>query len=182
MVTKNIPDRAYDPVENLYATLEHSWELVCAAFDTAACLPDMHLLFAEADLARPRRAAEAVLVAMLQEVMEGVSRFSPWYRQPARAFGLASIREGRPPKIRWLLAPEAAQRWEGNLESLSSTGHQYSGVIHAMLSVADLMEAAPDDPCVAANCNCWPPRTIHIRRSVLEKTEIICDACYQPFV
>jgi hypothetical protein len=146
-------------------------------------MPELPALFAGADLSRPEQAAQSVVVSMLQEVMEAVGRFSPWYRQPARAFGLTSVRDPLTARTRWLLAPEAAQRWRDILEQLVGVIRRYSGLIRAMILVDDLMGDLPgDDPCVTARCTCWPPRSILLRKSVLDKAEILCEVCLQPFL
>ncbi len=182
MVPVEAPERAIDPIETLNAALERAWVAVCDAYDVSACMPDIRTLFADADLSQAQQAAEAVLVAMLLEVMESVSRFSPWYKQPARAFGLASIRDQFSRRSRWILAPEAIQRWQDILCQLNELISRYSGLIRALLLVDDLMGGEMgDDPCVIARCACRPPRTIQLRRSVLYKAEIICELCLQPF-
>ena len=122
-------------------------------------------------------------LSMLQEVMEAVGRFSPWYKQPTRAFGLTSVRDPSSLRAHWLLAPEAAQRWGDILEQLCGVIRRYSGLIQAMLLVDDLMgDISGDDPCVTARCACWPPRSVQLRKSVLDKAEIICENCLQPFL
>jgi len=176
-------ERAFDPVEALNTSLERAWANICTAYDATDCVPELSALFAGADLVRPEQAAQAVVVSMLQEVMEAVGRFSPWYKQPARAFGLTSARDPLTQRTRWLLAPEAAQRWQEVLEPLTGVIRKYSGLIHAMLLVDDLMGDFPaNDPCVMAHCTCWPPRAIQLRKSVLEKAEIICENCSQPYL
>lgn len=182
MVPVEAPERAFDPIEMLNASLERAWVAVCDAYDVSACMPDIRTLFADVDLSQPQQAAEAVLVAMLLEVMESVSRFSPWYKQPARAFGLTSIRDLSTQRSRWILAPEAVQRWRDILCQLNELISRYSGLIRALVLVDDLMGKETDeDPCVVAQCACHPPRTIQLRRSVLYKAEIICELCLQPF-
>jgi hypothetical protein len=55
-------------------------------------------------------------------------------------------------------------------------------LIQAMIYVEGLMEeASPGEAWVCARCGCMPPRTIQVTQSVLEKAEILCDACLQPF-
>ena len=116
MVSTNTIDRTVDPVEVLREAIEGAWDAICQSYDVTACMPDMPALFAAADLSQPNQAAEAVVVAMLQEVIESVGRFSPWYKQPARAFGLASTRDVRTHQVKWMLAPEAVQRWQAALD------------------------------------------------------------------
>jgi hypothetical protein len=181
MTSTDTVDRILDPIETLNATIERAWLELCRAFDATACLPEMQVLFDAADLSRPNQAAESVLAAMLLEVMESVGRFSPWYKMPARAFGLTSLREGKTGRLRWSLAPEAVQRWQGVLEPLSTVIRKYSGLIQALVLVDDLMQDISGDPCVTAYCQCLPPHAISIRQSVLVKAEIICESCLQPY-
>jgi hypothetical protein len=118
---------------------------------------------------------------MLLEVIESISRFSPWYKMPARAFGLASVRDSQTNRVIWRLAPEAGQKWAKILEPLTRVIRDYTGLIQAILLVDDLMRDMPGDPCVIASCSCLPPHTIQIRQSVLDKSAIICEACMQAY-
>ena len=174
-------DRILDPIETLNTTIERAWLELCQAFDENACLPEMQALFESTDLSRPNQAAESVLAAMLLDVMENVGRFSPWYKMPARVFGLTSMREGKSGQLRWTLAPEAVQRWQGILVALSAVIRKYSGLIQALVLVDDLMQDIPGDPCITAYCNCTPPHAITLRHSVLIKAEILCESCLQPY-
>lgn len=178
----NLLDQIVDPVEALNETLERAWEAICKTYDVSACLPDMQTLFSGADLSRPTQAAESVLAAMLLEVIECVGRFSPWYKLPARAFGLASVRDPKTNRPAWVLGPESIHKWQGLLQPLAQIVRKYAGLIQAMILVDDLMQDLPGDPCVTAKCGCQPPKAIQIRRSVIEKTEITCQSCLQPFV
>ena len=183
MASTETIERAKDPVEALHASLERAWESLNQAYDSLACMPGLPELFTGADLSRPEQAAQAVVVSMLHVVMEAAGRFSPWYKQPARAFGLTSARDPLTQRARWLLAPEAAQRWRGILEPLSEVIGKYAGLIKAMILVDDLMSDLPEsDPCIIASCTCWPPRTIQLRQSVMAKAEILCENCLQPFL
>jgi hypothetical protein len=181
MTPTDTVDRILDPIETLNATIESAWFELCQAFDATGGLPDTQALFDAADLSRPNQAAEAVLAAMLLEVMECVGRFSPWYKMPVRAFGLISMREAKSGRLRWILAPEAVQRWQGVLEPLSTVIRKYSGLIQALVLVDDLMQDIPGDPSITACCSCLPPHAISIRQSVLVKAEIICESCLQPY-
>ena len=181
MAPTDTVDRVIDPIEALNATVEGAWLSLCRAYDVSACLPDTQTLFGAADLSKPSPAAESVLAAMLQEVIEGVGRFSPWYKMPARAFGLAQARQPRTGRSVWVLAPEAVHKWQAELASLAWAIRKYGGLIQAMLLVDDLMADIPGDPCVVARCACQPPHAIHIRQSVLLKTEILCEACGQAY-
>lgn len=183
MVSTETIERAQDPVEALNASLERAWHSLNQAYDSTAFMPQLPELFTRADLSRPEQAAQAVLVSMLHEVMETAGRFSPWYKQPARAFGLTSVRDPLTQRPRWLLAPEAAQRWRRVLESLSDVISQYAGLIQATILVDDLMSDLPaNDPRIIASCTCRPPRTIQLRQSVMDKAEILCQNCSQPFL
>jgi hypothetical protein len=175
-------EQIFDPVEALVDTLEHAWQELCDAYDVSSCLPDLQTLFAEADLSCPEHAAGAVVTAMLLEVTECVGRFSPWYKMPARAFGLVSVQNSKTRRNRWILAPEAQQRWETLLEPITDIVSKYSGLIQAMVLVDDLMQDIPGDPCITARCQCSPPHNIQIRKSVLEKAEILCHQCMQAYV
>lgn len=181
MVPTDTVDQIIDPIEALNATIESVWLAICRAYETSACSPEMQALFAGADLSRPVQAAEMVVVNMLLEVMENVGRFSPWYKMPARAFGLTSMRNSQTNQVRWLLAPEASQRWQEVIAPLAALLRKYSGLIQALILVDDLMQDAPGDPCVTARCGCTPPHAIQIRLSVLRKAEIICENCLQPY-
>ena len=181
MVSFDTIERTIDPVEVLRGAIEHAWTEICHAFDASTSLPDMQTLFEDVDLTRPNEAAEQVLLVMLQEVIESIGRFSPWYKQPARAFGLTSVRDVKTNRFKWILAPEAVHRWQESLSPLSYAIRRYSGLIKAMVLVDDLMADMDINPCVRASCGCIPPNTIQIRKSILEKSEILCERCMQPF-
>lgn len=181
MVPADTLDQTIDPVAILTETIERAWITICEAYEVSACLPDMQTLFEGADLSHPRGAAENVVATMLLEVVESISRFSPWYKMPARAFGLASVRDSQTNRVVWRLAPEAGQKWAKILEPLTTIIRDYSGLIQAILLVDDLMRDMPGDPCVVASCSCSPPHTIQIRQSVLDKSIIICEACRQAY-
>lgn len=170
-------------VEELDDVLEWAWRTICEAYDVSADLPDMHALFGGADLTAPAAAAEMVLVNMLAEAVESISRFSPWYRMPARAFGMIQMRDRTTERTRWLLAPEAAQRWESVLKRLAEAIQRNMVLLQATRVVDDLMrQIPPDDPCVMACCVCEPKRVILINRSVLRRGEVICSGCHHPFL
>jgi hypothetical protein len=118
---------------------------------------------------------------MLTEVIERVGRFSPWYKQPARAFGLVSFRDPVTRKSRWLLAPEALQHWEPLLNKLTKAIKLNNGLIQATLLVENMSDEDDQDPQVIAQCDCTPPKRIQIRLSILDKTAILCEECQQPF-
>jgi hypothetical protein len=182
MVPKNIHNRTIDPVEKLNGVLDDVWYELCSTFDATADLPGMETLFTDADLSRPGRTAQTVIVNMLLEVMECIGRFSPWYTKPARTFGLTSIRDPFTKRTRWSLAPEAVLKWQRTLEELAIAVRANSGMLQALMLVEGLMNGdTQDDPCITARCGCLPPRTIQITGSVLTKSEILCDVCCQPY-
>jgi len=182
MVPLDIRDKPLDPVEMINGILERAWNNLSTAYDVTGSLPDMRDLFEGANLSQPGEAAETVMVNMLVEVGECVSRFSPWYKMPARAYGLISVRDRTTIRVRWTLAPEARQKWEEILLPLSAAIERYSGLIEAIILVDDLMLNQLDDPCVIARCNCSPPREIRIKRLILEQADIICELCREPFI
>lgn len=181
MVSKTKLDPTTNPIDFLDYTLEQSWETLCAAYEVDPDLPNAQFLFINAKLKTPPKAAETVLVNMLTEVIENLGRFSPWYKQPARAFGLVSLRDPVTGHSHWLLAPEALQRWEIVLHELTQAIQLNNGLIQATLLVENLVDEELDDPQVLAECECNPPKRIKINLSILDKTAIICDECQRAF-
>lgn len=183
MNPKSLPDHILDPADAFNAELDRVWRTVSATYDVKAGLPDIQTLFKDVDLDDARQAARGVLVNMLDEVIQNVCRFSKWYTQPARAFGLTSVRDSLTDQTRWLLAPEAVQRWKQELEQLTVAIDKNCGLLQAVLLVDKLMEDVPDDdPYVVIRCKCRPQRRIQVRRSILKTTELICDECKEAFV
>lgn len=181
MVPKTKLDPTANPIDLLDTTLEHTWETICTAYEVSAEMPGTQNLFLHASLSTPPKAAETVTVNMITEVIENIGRFSPWYKQPARAFGLVSLRDPITGQTRWLLAPEALQRWGELLRKLTQAIKLNNGLIQATLLVENFAEEERDDPQIIAQCNCYPPKRIQINMSILDKTAIICDECQQPF-
>jgi hypothetical protein len=182
MVPKEWIQNAIDPVERINQVIEYAWREISATFDAGGYAPELYDLFQGVDLGESRRAAEAVVVAMLQEVSERVGRFSPWYRSPARAYGLTSVRDKLTNQVRWVLAPEAAQHLQCVIEPLREMISKYSGLIQALVLVANLTEDFADDPCITARCACMPPLIVQLKKSVLDRGQIICQQCQQPFM
>jgi hypothetical protein len=181
MVPKTKLDATINPIDMLDNALEQIWDAVCATYDVSAEIPSTQYLFMHAPLGTPPKAAECVVVNMLTEVIERIGRFSPWYKQPARSFGLVSLRDSVTGESLWLLAPEALQRWQTWLHKLTQAIKLNNGLIQATLLVENFSEDDLVDPQVIAHCGCYPPRRIQIGLSILDKTAIICDACQQPF-
>jgi len=182
VVPEYAPDNALDPARLVQESLEEVWVEICRAYNISADLPELEVVFAGVDLRSAESAAETVLVNMLDEVIDSVGRFSPWYTKPARAFGLTSFRDKTSRKVVWMLAPEALQRWCHSLERLAELIEKNSGLIQAFLLVNDLLSNEENgDVVILAQCRCQPPRAIKIKRSVLSLAEIHCNACGHDF-
>jgi hypothetical protein len=176
------PEQVNDTAEMLQESLEYVWGELCRTYDVRSAMPDMVTLFEGANLGSEYRSAEIILANMLLEIIEEVDRFSPWYKLPARAFGLVSVRDGVTGCIRWILAPEGVKRWQPMVSWLAAAVRSNRALIQAVLLVENLMNDVPvGDPCIDARCRCEPPRTIRIRRSVLERAQIVCDLCQESF-
>jgi len=171
-----------EPIEVINQALDDAWSELCQYYGVTGSLPDLQDLFSGVNLAEPEQAAEDILVSMLQEVTEQVGRFSPWYKQPARTYGLTSVCDRLANRTKWVLAQEAVQQWSPVLDQLAWVLDRYGGLVHALVLVADLIEDLPDDPCVTVQCHCYPATTIQLRRSVLEQAHIVCRQCQHPFV
>lgn len=171
------------PTEDiLLTTLQDVWQDVSCPFDVIVSMPEPAVLFEDAPLDHPREAAEQVMVNMLLEVMECVDRFSPWYTQPARAFGLATVLDEITCRVDWGLTGKGAARWQSQLDELNAVIRKHSSLIEAMLLVDGLLTAvANEDAVILAQCHCLPCRYIRVKKSILSKTEIICDLCHKPF-
>jgi hypothetical protein len=169
-------------IDELDTALDTAWRTLCEAYDVTAALPERDMLFVGAEFSQPIQAAEAILANILTEISEDVGRFSPWYKKPARSFGLIDVRDGTTRRVRWILAPEAAQRWEHLLRGMAVAIQKHSGVLQATRLVDTLMADEEDDPCILARCTCQPCHTILINRSMLASGKVICDDCHQVFV
>jgi hypothetical protein len=182
MNPKSFPDHILDPADAFGAELDRVWRTVSETYDVKAGVPDIQTLFKGVDLDEARQAARGVLVNMLDEIIQNVCRFSKWYTQPARAFGLTSVRDSFTHQTRWLLAPEAERRWKNELKVLERVIDEHCGLLQAVLLVDRLMEEAPEeDPYVVIRCRCSPERRIQVRRSILKTAELICDECKHAF-
>ncbi len=145
-------------------------------------MPDPAVLFDDIPLDQPREAAEIILVNMLLEAMECVDRFSPWYTQPATTFGLTTVLDEETRHVDWGLSRKGLAQWRAQLNELSTVIEKHSGLIEAMMLVDGLLTAVTnEDALILAQCHCLPCRYIRLKKSILNKTEIICDLCHQPF-
>lgn len=174
-------DKTIDPIELLNRALDQAWEVIREGYDLTACLPDMLTLFKGVDLSVPARAAKTVMANMLLEAMESVSRFSPWYTLPARAYGLVSLKNQENDQMIWSLAPEANQRWCDILEDLEIAIRKNSAIIQATILVDGILEHSEGDCLITVSCQCLPPRVLNLRKSAIEQGDIICDICQHPF-
>ena len=173
-------DRNYDPVDSLNLAVKNAWQVVCDTCDVSSGVPDLPVLFQGVDLTMPGQAASTVMANMLLEVMESVGRFSPWYKMPARAYGLVSIRDRSSDNLHWSLAPEASQKWCDILESLAVAIRRNSTYIQATVFVDGYING--QEQCIiTVGCGCLPPRKLQVTRKELENADIICDACSHPF-
>jgi hypothetical protein len=168
-------------IEDFYQVMEYAWETLCAHFDLDATLPDIKCLLMGVDLDDSVMAAESIIANMLTEVTERVHRFSPWYRAPARAFGLISLRDPKTHMIRWKLAPEAAQQWQNIIEPLECE-IAYKASLISMIETIDQIELDPHSESVLAVCECDPPKELLVSRAFLLEKGIICNACQHNFV
>lgn len=166
---------------DLFDNLQDIWHSLCVNHDVTSDLPSIGTLFAGADPALPSAAAQVVLVNMLSEIIEGTSRFSPWYKRPASAFGIVPEPQCDQ-RARWVLTSAALQQYAAPLDRLAAAIEDNLGIILATRFVDDL-DHVPEvsTPCRLAACRCTPPRTILVHDVVIASAEIICDACQQPF-
>ena len=182
MTPVDIFQKTIDPVEIFEGLLKCAWDTLCETYDAYGGLPEMKTLFEGADLSTPKQSAETVIVNMLMEISESISRFSPWYTKPARSFGITSFRDAHTNQTRWSLAPEAIQKWQSIIQPLAVSIRKNSGLIQALVLVDGLMDKAiNDDLPIIAHCGCLPPRAIQIKKTILDQANIICESCMQPF-
>jgi hypothetical protein len=174
------PVRSIDSTIDLLDALDSTWRAICRAYDAIADLPELATLFDGADLALPDRAAETVVANMLLEVMEEIPRFSAWYKRP---LGVVRDLNRETNQVRWYLSPETQRQWQTLVNRLAVAIEHNIGVILAgsVLDDADLFAACADSRALAF-CRCAPPRVILVDRAVLGCSEIVCDACQQPFI
>lgn len=183
MVPYPINENIHDPIEFFTETLEGVWDMLCEAYDVSCSVPDMDTIMDEVDMSDPDRAAHDILVNLITEVIEQVSRFSSWYTKPSRAFGLVSVASKIHLKTKQILAPEAVLKWRDCLDALSDVVHMNSGVIEASLLVDRLMGdiSSEKDPHVVVGCECIPRVKIRLRQSILVKADLTCDNCHERF-
>lgn len=160
---------------DLFEALEYAWNALCTEYDVAASLVEIDELLDGVDPSMPDEAAQTVMINLLSSIMECVSRFSPWYKQPASAFGIVL----RADPYEWTLAEDAQRNRRVLLDMLEEAIRRNKSVILATRILQDIEQARA---CQAYICQCIPPRTILIQRSVRLPSPIICDTCHQPFL
>lgn len=160
---------------DLFDTLQTAWTTLCAEYDVTTALPEVDRLLEGADPSDPGQAAQVVVVNCLLDIMESVSRFSPWYRQPTSKFGISPQRD----PCRWTLTERARRSHQVLLDALEDCIRCNRSVILATRHLEHVDQVAP---CRAYTCKCVPPRTILVHQSVHIATPIVCDTCHQPFL
>lgn len=171
-----------DSLEYFDRAIDHAWEKISATYDVTAPCPTIESLFRKVDIHSTSEAAEDVVTNMLLEVIENVDRYSSWYTKPACEFGLTSVWNCQNKCHQWILTMESYIRWAGVINNIKAAIEKNKGVLQGLLLVDELMNDREEDECVVAHCGCDPPRFIKVKTSMLEKANIICDACLQPFV
>lgn len=163
---------------DLFETLHETWEQLCATFDVTTELPEMSSLFERYDLNAPASLlAEQVIANMICEIVEAVGRFSPWYKEPAKSFGLTMINSPS-----WQLTLLALEEWCVLIEQLSTAIEKNTVLLQAIHFVDELEEDKQlEQDLVVAYCQCSPPCSIRIERAMLQKTSIVCAVCEQVF-
>lgn len=172
-----------DPVEALDQTLHDAWAAICDKLDIVAEMPPLAELCDGASLDDPAGTAERVVVNMLAEAMAWVCRFSPWYTQPASAYGLTQVRDEASARVTCALSQEGLVQWEAILVSLATAFRGQAGLLRILMLVDELMDAEGEkaEECEAAACQCLPPRVILVQKEILAETDILCDVCRTPF-
>ncbi|MDT8304306.1 MAG: hypothetical protein RRC07_00105 [Anaerolineae bacterium] len=176
-------DATPDPLALLDDELERVWSDIRHTYDVAGPLPELAVLFAGADLRDAGAAAEAVLVNMLTEVMERVSRFSPWYTRPASAYGLERVRDSATGRVCWRLRAEVKQHCQPLVSRLGRAISVSRSLLQVFILVDDFLETTPgeDDEAVLCCCDCSPPRYIWLPRCVVQQAGAVCDRCRTAF-
>ena len=169
-------------MEDLFNVLGEAWTQITAAYDVHAEFPEIKTVFRGAHHPDPCISAEMIVRNLISEVTQLVHRFSPWYTQPARAFGLVSYRDPVTHRNNWRLAPEAVQKWEGLIDRIAAELYQKNGLVEAVLFIdqLDILEEESSESVVAV-CECTPPKELLIKRIFLDQGAIICRECEERF-
>lgn len=175
--------RDQDPIDAFYEVLSSVWGKVTWEFDVQAGLPSLTTLFAGLGSFDPCVVAETILRNMITEVTQQVHRFSPWYKLPARAFGLIAFRDVGTHQHSWYLAPEAIMKWQDEIQKIAGEIDTKRGLIQAILVVDDMDLLEQDrQPKIVAVCKCIPPVELLVAREFLDNQEIVCNDCQETFI
>ena len=83
-----------------------------------------------------------------------------------------------------MLAPEAVQKWQNELNHLAGAiDHNYT-VLRALIYMDTLMgesETSCQPILVSTYCRCNPPRSIRLTPDERERGEVRCEMCLQLF-
>lgn len=171
-----------DPLAVLDCELELLWADIRDTYDVAGPLPELPALFAGADLRDAGAAAEVVLVNMLVEVMERVSRFSPWYTRPASDYGLERVSDPATGQVTWRLQSGVKRHCQSLLRRLSHAIADSQSLLQVFILVDDFLDGTRDDEeAILCCCHCSPPRYIWLPRCIVQQGEAVCDTCCTPF-
>lgn len=183
MLYEKYSDSTANPVDGFYDVLQLAWESISGQYDIIASMPDSRCIFEDIAPQKPCLAAETIVRNMLLCVTQLVDRFSPWYKRPARAFGLVSYRDMITHRTKWRLAPEALKKWNMQIEMMATEFEQKSGLVDAIVLVSglDILDEKPTDTLVAT-CECDPPKEILVPRSFLNAHPIVCKECQEAFI
>lgn len=168
--------------EDIFDALDRAWRVISRRYDMVGERPTFQQLFDGADLDPPEAAAEAVVAGMLLEVMERVDRFSPWYTQPGKSYGVESRREPRARRLVWGLSEDGKHQWRFLLRDLSAAIRKDRGLVLASLYVESLGENEPKKAgLVEAVCACTPPRHVLMPAHFILRQQVFCEECGEPF-
>ena len=183
MLEKGTSNNLNGPLETFFDMLLLAWESISAEYDVQDDLPDTLSLLEDVEIHDPGMAAETIIRNMLSEVTQLVHRFSPWYTLPARSFGLASCRDFVTRKNVWRLAPEAIEKWNNQIEMITTEIEHKKGLLKAIMLINDIdtLDHCSKDTVVAI-CKCIPFKELLMKRTFLEDNSIVCKACNMPFV
>ena len=171
-----------DPMDDLFTVLGEAWDKIAGEYDVHAEFPELRTVFKGTYHPDPCISAEMIVRNLISEVTQLVHRFSPWYTQPARAFGLVSYRDPITHQNKWRLAPEAIHKWEVLIDNIAAELYQKNGLVEAILFIdqLDILEEEPSESVVAV-CECVPPKELLIKKNFLDQGEIICRECQERF-
>lgn len=170
--------RRADVYEDIFDALDWAWKEVGYRYDVIAERPSFQDLFEGADIRQPEAAAEVVIANMLMEVIERVDRFSPWYTEPARYYGLVSRREPASNTTQWRLSQDGFGRWCRLIDRLATDIRKDQGLLLATLFLEECDSREGDGAeVVEVCCVCDPPRHLLMPTHLVASGQIICTDC-----